>query len=125
MRHRINQMLLKLSYWSNYWCRTSQYYINYFKSLKDTLIPYANENILLGGDFNFYLDLKLEKIDTMSNKGDNIIYQKEIISMLDSMNLIDCFRDVFPNIRRNTWHSRGKSSRLNYWLISEHLLNEL
>ncbi len=30
-------------------------------------MPYANENILLGGDLNFYLDLKLDKIDTMSN----------------------------------------------------------
>ncbi len=47
---------------------------NYFiKSLKDTLIPYANENIPLGGDFNFYLDFKLDKIDTMSNIGENII----------------------------------------------------
>ncbi len=32
--------------------------ILFIKSLKDTLNPYANENILLGGDFNFYLDLK-------------------------------------------------------------------
>ncbi len=23
------------------------------------------------------------------------------------------------------WHSKGKSSRLDYWLISEHLLNEM
>ncbi len=68
---------------------------------------------------------KLDKIDIMSNKNDNIIYRKEIISMLDSMNLTDCFRDIFPNIRRYTWHSRGKSSRLDYWFISEHLLNEL
>ncbi len=98
---------------------------NFIKYLKETLIPYANENILLGGDFNFYLDLKLDKIDTMSNKSDNIIYRKEIISMLDSMNLTDCFRDLFPNIRRYTWHSKGKSSRLDYRFISEHLLNEL
>ncbi len=98
---------------------------HFIKYLKETLIPYANENILLGGDFNFYLDLKLDKIDNMSNKSDNIIYRKEIISMLDSMNLTDCFRDLFPNIRRYTWHSRGKSSRLDYWFISEHLLNEL
>ncbi len=90
-----------------------------FIKLKDTLIPYANENICLGGDFDFYLDLKLDKIDTISNKGDNIIYRKEIISMIDSMNLTDCFRDLFPNIRRYTWHSRGKSSRLVYWFISE------
>ncbi len=43
--------------------------------------------------------------------GDEI--QSLIISMLDSMNLTDCFRDLFPNIRRYTWHSRGKSSILD------------
>ncbi len=98
---------------------------NFIKYLKETLILYAKETNLLGGDFNFYLDLKVDKIDTMSNKSDNIIYRKEIISMLDSMNLTDCFRNLFPNITRYTWHSRGKSSILDYWLISEHLLNEL
>ncbi len=30
-----------------------------------------------------------------------------------------------PTTRRYTWHSRGKSSRLDYLLISEHLLNEI
>ncbi len=61
----------------------------------------------------------------MSNKSDNIIYRKEIIFILDSMNLTDCFRNLFPNLRRYNWHSRGKSSRLDYWFISEHFLNEL
>ncbi len=51
-------------------------------------------------------DLKFDKIDTMSNKSD-IIYGKEIISMLDSMHLTDCSRNLFPNIRRYTWHWRG------------------
>ncbi len=99
--------------------------INVIKSSKDTLILYANQNILLGGDFNFYLDLQLDKIDNMSNQGDNIISRKEVISMLDSMNPTDCFRGLFPNIRRYTWHSTGKSSRIEYWFITEHLLNEL
>ncbi len=98
---------------------------NFIKVVKDTLAPYVNENILLGEDFNFYMDLKLDKIESMSNKHDNIIYRKEIITMLDSMNLTDCFRDLFPTVRRYTWHSRGKSSRQDYWFISEHLLNEL
>ena len=41
------------------------------------------------------------------------------------MDLTDCFRDLYPNYRRYTWHARGKSSHLDYWFISEHLLNEL
>ncbi len=41
------------------------------------------------------------------------------------MNLTDCFRDIYPSLRWYTWPSRGKSSRLDYWFLSEHLLNEL
>ncbi len=80
--------------------------------LKDTLIQYANENVLLGGDFNCYPDLKLDKIDIMSNKNDNITLHTRL-------------RDLFPNESRYTWHSRRNLSRLDYWFISEHLLNEL
>ncbi len=41
------------------------------------------------------------------------------------MSLTDCFRDIYPNTKRYTWHAWDKSSRLDYWLISEHLLNEI
>ncbi len=39
------------------------------------------------------------------------------------MILTDAWRDLNPNSRRYTWHSRGKSSRFDYWFISEHLNN--
>ncbi len=41
------------------------------------------------------------------------------------MCLTDCFRDLYPNIRRYTWNARGKSSHLDYCLISEHLSNQI
>ncbi len=41
------------------------------------------------------------------------------------MNQTDCFRDLYPSQRWYTWHSQGKSSRLDYWFISEYLWNEL
>ncbi len=72
---------------------------NFINIVKDTLSPYVNENILLSRDFNFYMYLKLDKIETMSNKNDNT-YRKEIISILDTTNLINCFRDLFPTLRK-------------------------
>ena len=89
------------------------------------LVPYENENLLVGGDFNFYLDPKLDKLDNMSNRQDNPVYRNEIKALLDSMNLNDAWRTLFPSSRRYTWHSRGKSSRLDYWFNAEHLLNDL
>ncbi len=93
--------------------------------LKNVLAPFMNENILLGGDFNFYLNPKLDKLDIMSNKNDNMVYRNEIQALLESMGLTDCFRNLYPNLRRYTWHARGKSSRLDYRFISEHILNDL
>ncbi len=61
----------------------------------------------------------------MPNRNDNPIYRNEIHSILESMALSDAFRTLHPKSRRYTWHSRGKSSRLDYFFISEHLLNEL
>ncbi len=88
--------------------------INFLIDVKNSLSTYENENILLGGDLNLHLNPKLDKIDSMSNKNDNIVYRKEMLSLLDSMNLSDCFRNLYPNLRRYTWHARGKSSHLDY-----------
>ncbi len=43
--------------------------------------------------------------------------------MLESFNLIDSWRILYPDVRRYTWHARGLASRLDYLFISEHLLN--
>ncbi len=37
-----------------------QYQINVIIKLKNMLTPFMNENILLGGDFDFYLNSKLD-----------------------------------------------------------------
>ncbi len=41
------------------------------------------------------------------------------------MDLTDCFRNIYPNLRRYAWHARGKSFRLDYSIISEIRLNQL
>ncbi len=74
---------------------------------------------------NFYIDPQIDKMDSMSNRNDNLTYRKEICALLESMDLTDCFRNIYPDLRRYTWHARGKSSRLDYWFISENLLNQL
>ncbi len=98
---------------------------NFSIKIKNELAPFAIEKILLGSDFNLYMNPKLDKMDNMMNGQYNPVYRKQIISLLESVNLTDCFRDLYPSLRRYTWHSLGKSSRLDYWFISEHLLNEL
>ena len=63
------------------------------------MAPFEGESTLLGGDFNFYMDPKLDKLDSMSNKSDNPIYRKEILSLIEVFNLSDCWRDLNPTTR--------------------------
>ena len=63
--------------------------INLIKKLKAVLISYENEHMLIGGNFNLYLNPKLDKLDTMSNQHDNLVYRSEILSILESFELND------------------------------------
>ncbi len=67
-------------------------FINKFKL---ELSPFTNENILIGGDFNFCMDSKLDRMDGMSKRNDNLIYRKEICALLESMDLTDCFKNIY------------------------------
>ncbi len=82
-------------------------------------------NIIIGGDFNFYMDHELDKQKNMTSKDNNPAFRQEMNALLESLNLADCWRIQNPNSQRYTWHSRGKSSRLDYFFISEHLLNDI
>ena len=99
--------------------------IQFITEFKQMITPFQNENLILGGDFNLYLNLKLDKLDCMSNKGDNPVYRAEIQSMLETLDLNDAWRTLNPLSRRYTWHSHGRSSRLDYFFVSDHLLNTI
>ena len=99
--------------------------ISFIKNLKNFISPYENENIILGGDFNLYLNKKLDKQDSMSNKCDNPVYRAEIISMLDAFELNDAWRTLYPCLRRYTWHCHGRSSRLDYFFYFRPFIKQL
>jgi len=99
--------------------------IFFINTLRNKLATLDQENFILGGDLNIYLNPKLDKLDTMSNKYDHPEYRREFLSIMDSFSLADFWRILNPKTRRYTWHARGKASRLDYWLISEHFLNDI
>ena len=97
--------------------------IDFISKLKEMMVQFENETLLIGGDFNLYMSKDLDKLDSMAHSNDNPLYRKEIIEMLDTYDMVDIWRVLNPDSRRYTWHSRGLSSRLDYWFVSDHLLN--
>jgi len=99
--------------------------LKFIKQFKDLITTFQHQNIIIGGDLNFYMNPKLDKSDKITNKSDNTIYRNEIKSLMETMTLVDPWRIINPDLKRYTWHSRGKSSRLDYFITSEHLLNQI
>ncbi len=62
--------------------RTEMINLNYIHMTRYILCKFKNENIIMAGDFNFNLDPKMDKSDSMSHKYDNYSYIIEIQEML-------------------------------------------
>lgn len=80
------------------------------------------KNLIIGGDFNFILDSNLDKIGGNLAKGN--IGSKSFKSLLEKMNLIDCFRHLYPNKRAVTWTRKNVGTgneTLNYEIIGTRL----
>lgn len=101
--------------------------VQFFNKLKQTVSAFTddNDNILIGGDFNFILDTNLDR------KGGTEIREtqtrREISNTLEGIMSDNYLQDIWrvkkPDTKRFTWHRRetGIHSRLDYWLISNTL----
>ena len=96
---------------------------NVFNEFTTHLNCMKNEHTILGGDFNLYMDPRLDKLDNRPEHHDNRNYREDIISYLEVNNLVDAWRTVNPDRKFFTWHRGNKRSRLDYFFCSDHLLN--
>ena len=96
--------------------------VDFYTQLTRKLRPHVNSNLVLGGDFN----CPLENIDKKGGKDissrKNVI--QSIVEMSNNLNLVDIWRLQNLSDERFTWqNSSGKiRCRLDYWLISKHLI---
>lgn len=83
-------------------------------------------NIIIGGDLNHCLDPNMDKF-VRKNAKVPLEYShcqkigKRIISLMEDFHLSDAWRMVNPRTRHFTFRRRAYASRLDYWLISDHL----
>ena len=61
-------------------------------------------NLISCGDWNLYLSLLLDKLDSMPVQNDNPLYRDEIKSFLEVNNFVDVWRIMNPYERVFTWH---------------------
>ena len=93
-----------------------------FKNFAKILEIMTNDHYILGGDFNIYLNPRLDNMDSLQEQHDSRNYRADISSFLHVNNIADVRRVINPDKKFNTWHQGNTRSRLDYMFISEHLL---
>ena len=86
----------------------------------ETFQEFETENYLVGGDFNEILDPKIDRKNSgaiQSKMGRN---RTQILDFMEQCKITNVWRLSHPKTRRYSFH---RASRIDYWLISEHLLN--
>jgi hypothetical protein len=97
--------------------------------VEEILMEYSEHNIIVGGDLNDHFIPHLDKYNCKP-KTVETDYVKSWKVICDELNITDIWRTLNPNTRRYTWRqgssiTRLKQSRIDYWLVSAHLMYDL
>ena len=94
--------------------------IKFFEKLSD-FIASDCEN-LLAGDFNCTLDNQLDRKNCtgMADRG-----QAQLHKLINSFDLEDVWRRRNPKQLKFSWQRRDKASRIDFWIISKSLDNQI
>lgn len=88
-------------------------------------VIYKSDNVIIGGDFNIAPDSWL---DRKPQRSSHSVYNDIILNLCTLTNVVDYWRVSNPNSIHHTWYNpsgNGQSSRLDYWLISSELCNDV
>lgn len=80
------------------------------------LSRYPGSILLIGGDLNSTLDNKLDRWPP----GRETSYNANVNIFMDIFNIVDAWREKFPNDKWFTWSNKtgSRQSRIDFWLVS-------
>lgn len=96
----------------------AEFYLDVFKQLEE----FQNEKYLICGDFNLVLNQNLDTNYYLHVN--NPKSQSCILDNLETYDLVDPFRELYPKLKRYTWRKKNpiKQARLDFHLISKNLM---
>ena len=93
----------------------------------EALMSFNNEHIIIAGDWNLYLNPRLDKLDDMGESSDNGSYRYDLLSFLETNNLADAWRIFNPYqnfFYMAPWKETGKARLYIYIRTSIKLCGE-
>jgi exonuclease III len=103
--------------------------MEWLTKIQTILNPLGDANIIIGGDLNDYFNPKLDKYKPKDNLQETD-YIKAWKATCEDQSLCEIWRTLNPDTKRYTWRRGGslsklQQSRLDYWLISTHMIYDL
>ena len=91
----------------------------FYAELEERINDVGLENIITGGDWNLVLDYTLDYYNY--KRHNNIYVQEQVDNLMINIDLLDIWRELYPEMRRYTWRRNTSlhQSRLEYSLISD------
>ena len=95
----------------------------FYNNLQKHILEFKFDYIIIGGDWNLVQDFNLDYFNYKHYNNEKA--QKQVHEMMTELDLVDIWRVLNPELKRYTWrrNSPVQQSRLDYFLISESLLN--
>ena len=103
--------------------------MQWLNKIQKILEEISDTNIIIGGDLNDYFIPNLDKYNAKPNLAETD-YIKAWKATCNDINLNDVWRTLNPDTKRYTWRqgktaANLKQSRLDYWIISTHMIYDL
>ena len=91
----------------------------FYAELEERINDVGLENIIIGGDWNLVLDYTLDYYNYKHHN--NIKAQEQVDNLMINLDLLDIWRELYPEMRRYTWRRNTplQQSRLDFFLISD------
>ena len=99
--------------------------VKFFDALQSKLVKYANENIIVGGDFNCTLTPRDKRGGSPVEKNGAVV--QGICNLCRILDLKDAQRYLHPNESVFTWHHKSLKihCRLDYFLVSSSIISQI
>ena len=97
--------------------------VQFFDRITDKLTNYADESIIIGGDFNCSLN-HLDKAGGKPVENKKCVIDK-ISNLINLFSMHDVWREKNPNEKQFTWRDKAfkVQCRLDYFFVSQNLVN--
>ncbi len=99
---------------------------NFYQNIKDMILDFQNASVVICGDWNLVQQYDMDCSGYLHRNNPHA--REEVLNMKHNLELVDPWRENYPDVKRFTWRSGGgaiKQARLDYFLVSTDIYSQM